>query len=59
MMSIFSNLSKTLDSFHNKYEKFLLTGDFNSEDHEIEISSFLNNHEAKNIVKKKHVSKVF
>ena len=49
----FSNLSKTLDSFHNKYEKFLLIGDFNSEDQEIEISSFLNNHEAKNIVKEK------
>ena len=49
----FSNLSKTLDSFHNKYEKFLLIGDFNSEDYEIEISSFLNNHEAKNIVKEK------
>ena len=46
----FSNLSKTLNSFHNK---FLLIGDFNSEDHEIEISSFLNNHEAKNIVKEK------
>ena len=49
----FSNLSKTLDSFHNKYEKFLLIADFNSEDHKIEISSFLNNHEAKNIVKEK------
>ena len=49
----FSNLSKTLDSLHNKYEKLLLIGDFNSEDHEIEISSFLNNHEAKNIVKEK------
>ena len=49
----FRNLSKALDSFNNKYEKFLLIGDFNAEDHEIEISSFLNNHEAKNIVKEK------
>ena len=27
--------------------------DFNSEDHETEITNFLNNHEAKNIVKQK------
>ena len=49
----FCNLSKVLDSLNSNYEKFLLIGDFNSEDHEIEISSFLNNHEAKNIVKEK------
>ena len=33
--------------------------DFNPEDHEIEISSFKNNCEAKNMNKEKHVSKVF
>ena len=49
----FCSLSKVLDSLSSKYEKFLLTGDFNSEDHEIEISSFLNNHKAKNIDKEK------
>ena len=47
------NLSKALDTINSNYEKFLLIGDFNSEDHEIEISNFLNNHEAKNIVKEK------
>ena len=47
------NLSKVMDSLNSVYEKFILTGDFNSEDHEIEISSFLNNHEARNVVKEK------
>ena len=55
----FCNLSKALDSLNSYYEKFLLIGHFNSEDHEFEISSLLNNHEAKNIVKEKHVSKLF
>ena len=49
----FYNLSKALDSLNSNYEKFLLVGDFNSEDHETEITNFLNNHEAKNIVKQK------
>ena len=43
----FYNLSKALDSLNSNYEKFLLVGDFNSEDHETEITNFLNNHEAK------------
>ena len=49
----FHNLSKALGSLNSNYEKFLLVGDFNSEDHETEITNFLNNHEAKNIVKQK------
>ena len=49
----FCSLSKVLDSLNSNYEKFLLIGDFNSEDHEIEISRFLNNHKTKNIVKEK------
>ena len=49
----FYNLSKALDSLISNYEKFLLVGDFNSEDHETEITNFLNNHEAKDIVKQK------
>ena len=48
MMTIISAIS-----LNSNYKKFLLIGDFNSEDHKIEISSFLNNHEAKNIVKDK------
>ena len=50
-----------MDWLNSNYENFLLIWDFNSEDHEIEISSFLNNHEAKNIVKDKTCfnSKVF
>ena len=49
----FCKLSKVLDSLNYHYEKFPITGDFNSEDDGIEISSFLNNHEAKNLVKEK------
>ena len=45
----FCNLSKALDSLNSNYEKFLGIGDFNTEDHEIEISSLLNNHGAKKI----------
>ena len=33
----FCNLSKALDSLNSNYEKFLVIGDFNSGDHEIEI----------------------
>ena len=54
----FCSLSKVLDSLNTNYEKFLLIEDFNSEDHEIEIS-FLNNHKAKNIVKEKMFQKCF
>ena len=49
----FCNLSKVFVSLNSDYEKFILIGGFNSEDHEIEISSFLNNHDTKNIVKEK------
>ena len=55
----FCNLSKILGSLNSNYKIFLLIGDFNSEDHEVEISSFLNNHEAKNIVKEKTCFKSF
>ena len=51
----FCNLSKVLDSLNYDFEKFKLNGDFNSEDHETEIFSFINKHEAKNIVKEKKV----
>lgn len=43
----FCNLSRELDSLSSNYEKFLLIGNFNLEDHETEISRFLKNHEAK------------
>ena len=49
----FYNPSKALDSLNSNYEQFLLVGDFNSEDHETEITNLLNNYEAKNIVKQK------
>ena len=49
------NLSKVLDSLNYNFEKFQLIGNFNSEDHDTEISRFINNHEAKNIVKEKSV----
>ena len=52
MMTIISAILVKCWIVYN-YEKFLLIGDFSSEDYEIEISSFLNNHETKNIVKEK------
>ena len=51
----FYNLSKALGNLNSNYEKFLLVDDFYSEDNETEITNFLNNHEAKNIVKKKNM----
>ena len=53
----FCNLSKLLDSLNYNFEKILFIGDFNSEDHKIEISSFLNYYEAKNTVKEKNCFK--
>ena len=55
----FWNLRIALDSLHSNYETFLLLGGFNSEDHEVEISSFINSQNLKIQFKKKHVSKVF
>ena len=54
----FYNLGKALDSL-STYKKFLLVGDFNSEDHETEITNFLNSHEGKNLVKQKTCFKNF
>ena len=44
-----------MDSLNYNFEKFQLIGNFNSEGHDTEISRFINNHEAKNIVKEKSV----
>ena len=47
----FDSLGIALDIYSNKYHKFLLTGDFNAQVGEPDIDIFLQDYEAKNIVK--------
>ena len=47
----FGSLTKILDTYAHSYEKVLLAGDFNSQDHELRISNFMSEHNLKNIVK--------
>ena len=48
----FKEVGHALDVYSN-YEKFLLAGDFNAEEHEDYIRDFLHEHNAKNLVKEK------
>ena len=47
----FDILSNSLDLYINKYDRFLLTGDFNAEDTEPVLENFLEQYSFKNIVK--------
>ena len=49
----FDCLGKALDIYSNKYDKFLLIGDFNAEVGETHLDNFLKDNDAKNIVKVK------
>ena len=49
----FHHLGKALDIYSPKYEKLVLTGDFNSEEGESCLDTFLCDYDAKNIVKEK------
>ena len=49
----FDHLGKALDIYSDKYDKFLLTGDFNSEEDEPCLNTFLSDYDAKNLVKDK------
>ena len=49
----FNKVSTSLDMYIPTYDKFLLTGDFNSEDSEPELCTFLQKYSAKNIQLKK------
>ena len=49
----FQSVSFALDTYSKLYDKFLLAGDFNSEDSELALSTFLEKYDAKNIVKDK------
>ena len=42
-----------LDIYNSKYDKFLLTGDFNAQVGEPDIDTFLQDYDSKNIVKEK------
>ena len=49
----FDHLGKALDIYSEKYDKFLLVGDFNAQEGESCLDTFLCDYDAKNIVKDK------
>ena len=49
----FNTIGKALDVYDKSYDKFLLVGDFNAEETEIVMSTFLNTYSLKNLVKEK------
>ena len=49
----FEKVSDALDFYAKSYDRFLLAGDFNSEEYEAPFKSFLIQHNAKNLVKGK------
>ena len=48
----FNQIIQALDIYIKTYDRFLLAGDFNIEDHEPSISSFLHQYDSKNLVNK-------
>ena len=49
----FDNLGTALDIYSDKYDKFILTGDFNAQEGEACLDTFLSDYDAKNLVKEK------
>ena len=49
----FDHLERALDIYTDFYNNFLLIGDFNCEETEPQLSDFLNQYNAKNLVKEK------
>ena len=49
----FDHVTHALDFYARSYDKFLLAGDFNSEEHQLSLNSFLNQQNSKNLVKDK------
>ena len=49
----FDHLGKALDTYSDRYDNFLLIGDFNSEEDEPCLNTFLSDYDAKNLVKDK------
>ena len=49
----FYHMGKVIDTYHQMYDKFLLTRDFNAEDTEPCLSQFLSEYDANNLVNKK------
>ena len=52
----FFHVSNCLDAFSSTYDRFLFLGDFNAEDFEETLFSFLEKHNVANIVKDKTCS---
>ena len=49
----FDSIGRALDVYNSSYDKTLLAGDFNAEDHETVLKTFLQLYDLKNIVKDK------
>ena len=49
----FDNIGRALDIYTQKYEKILLTGDFNAEETELGLSNFMELYNLRNLVKEK------
>ena len=49
----FRNVARALDIYGQKYDKILLTGDFNTKEDEEEIKNFMEVYDLKNLVKEK------
>ena len=47
----FKSVADALDVYNSTYDKFLLAGDFNAEENEITISTFLDSYGLKSLVK--------
>ena len=47
----FDQITQALDIYIRKYDKFVLVGDFNAEDHEPGLHSFLYQYDSRNLVK--------
>ena len=49
----FNSIGRALNVYGSKYDRILLAGDFNAEDHEVTISNFLELYNLQNLVKEK------
>ena len=49
--SLFENLGKAVDHYSEKYESFLLLGDFNAVETDQQVHNFMNGYALKNLIK--------
>ena len=49
----FQSIGRALEIYNTKYDKFILAGDFNAEEHELSLSCFLSTYGIKSLVHEK------